>query len=62
MDYLQEKVSFPDYMFDIKRLVKLGRLSGDNLDISSWWIILDEKLTVSGRMHIVAYTGTDTKR
>ena len=56
-----EGVNF-SYMFDIKGLVKLGRLSGEDLDLSSWCIILYEKLAVSGIVSLVADVATYAKR
>ena len=49
-------------MFDTRGLVKLGRLSGEDLDISSWWISLAKKIAVSGRINLVTYMNTDATR
>ena len=62
MDSLKAKVSSPVYMMDSRGLVKLSRFSGENLDISSWWSRLTEKLAVSGIMGLVADMATDAKR
>ena len=59
---MKVKVSFTYYKFETKGLVKLGRFSGENLTISSWWSSLSEKLAVSGRMDFVTDIVTDTKR
>ena len=48
MDYLKVKVSFSFSMFETRRLVKLGKLSGEDLDLSSWWSILDSKIALFG--------------
>ena len=62
MEYLKVKVSFPSSMFKSRGLVKLVILSGEDLDISSWWSSLAEKLSVSGRVYFMADIATDTKR
>ena len=43
-------------------LVNLGRFSGEDLAISSWWRILASKLAVSGRMYLVAAMAKYAKR
>ena len=48
-------------MLDTRGLVKLGRMSVENLDISSQWIRLDAKVYVSVIMDLVAYMDTDAK-
>ena len=59
---LKVKLSFPVSVLEASRLVKLGRLSGKDLDLSSWWSSLVEKLAVSEIMYLVAYIATDAKR
>ena len=49
-------------MFETRWLVRLGRLSGEDLDFSSFRISLDAKLAVSGRMELVTDVATYTKR
>ena len=56
------KVSFPYYILEAMGLVKLVRLSVENLDLSSWWSSLAAKLAVSGRMELVIDMATDAKR
>ena len=62
MAYFKVKVLFPASMFEARRLVKLGRFSGHELALPSWWSILSEKLAVSGIMDLVADMSTDVKR
>ena len=59
---MKVKVSFPASMLDARGLVKLGRFYGEDLDLSSWWISLDEKLDIFVIMDLVEYMATDTKR
>ena len=47
MASLKVKVSFPASMLEARGLVKLGRLSREDLYLYSWWSILDPKLAVS---------------
>ena len=49
-------------MLEARELMKLGRLSGEDLAISLWWSSLDAKLSVYGIMDLVADMDTDTKR
>ena len=56
------RVSYPASILEYRGLVKLGRLSGEELYLSSWWRILDGKLAVSGRMELVTDMATDEKR
>ena len=56
------KVSFPASVLDARGLVKLGRFYGEDLDLSSWWISLDEKLSLSERMDFVADMAIDEKK
>ena len=62
MDYLKMKVLFTNSMLEVRGLVKLERLSGEDLDFYSWWIRLSEKLAFSGRMYLVTDMAKDTKR
>ena len=39
--------------------MKLGILTGKDLDFSSGWIILDSKFSVSVSMDLVAYVATN---
>ena len=48
-------------MLDARGLVKLGKLSTEDLALSSWWLILAAKLAVYGRMNLVADMATDVK-
>ena len=59
--YLKVKVSLTLSMMESRVLVKLGRLSGEDLDIYSWWGSLDEKLAVSERMNLVVDMATYAK-
>ena len=59
---MKVKVSFTSYMLEDMGVVKLGRLSGEDLDISSWWSRMDAKLDVSGRIDLVVDMATDVKR
>ena len=45
-------------MLETRGLLKLGRLSGEDLDISSWWIILSVKRAVYGIIDLVSDTAT----
>ena len=62
MASLKAKVSFPASILEARGLVKLGRLSGEDLDLYSWWSSLAAKLAVSGRMDLVTDMDTDAKR
>ena len=62
MAYFKVKVSFPASMLEARWLVKLGILSGEYLLIFSWWISVAEKLALSGRIDLVEYMATDTKK
>ena len=62
MDYFKVKVSFNYSMFEERRLLLLGGLSGDDLGISSWWSSLAVKLYVSRRMDLVASMATYAKK
>ena len=59
MSYLKVKVSFTSSTFDTRGLVKLGKISGYDLALSSWWSSLAAKLTVSVRMDLVEDMNTD---
>ena len=59
---VQAKVSFPDYMLEVRGLVKLGIIYSGYLDLSSWWSILDIKCSVSGSIKLVAYMDIYSKR
>ena len=59
---LNVKVSFHSFLFDTKSLVKLGRLYGEDLPLSSCWRSLAAKLTVSLIMDLVADMATCVKR
>ena len=61
MDSLKVKVSFTASMLEDSGLVNLGRFYGEDLDFSSWWRILTEKISVSGRMELAADMDTYTK-
>ena len=62
MASLKVKVSFTSSMFNNRRLVKLGRFYGDDLNFSSWWSSFAAKLTVYGIMDLVEDMDTDAKR
>ena len=62
MAYLKVKVSFSDFMLEARGLVKLGRLSGEDLALSSYCISLAAKLAVSGRIDLATYMATDANR
>ena len=62
MSFLTLKVLFSFSMFETRGLVKLVRLSGEYLALSSWWSKLTEKLTVSGRMYLLSDMATGAKR
>ena len=49
-------------MLDTRGLLKLGRLSGEELSLSSLWGSLTEKLADSGRMDLSEVMATDAKR
>ena len=49
-------------MMEARRLEKLGLLSGEDLYLSSWWSILAAKLSVYGRMDLVADMAIYAKR
>ena len=59
---MKTKVSFYASMLEFIELVNLGRFIGEDLDLSSWWSSLAGKLTVSGRMYLVADMATDANR
>ena len=61
MASLMVKVSFTDYMLEARIFVKLGRLYGEDLDLSSWWRILVTKLAVSGIIDLVTDMATDAE-
>ena len=60
--HLRVKVYIPDYVLEIRGMVKLGRLSGEDLDISSWCISLSEKLFVYGSINLVEDMSAYSKR
>ena len=62
MAQLKVNVSFPASMLEDRGLLKLGRLYGYYLALSSWWRILAAKLAVSGRMDLVEKMTTDAER
>ena len=62
MDSLKVKVSFTSSMFYARGLVKLGRLSGEDLDFYSLWISLAAKLVVDGRMDLLSDMSTYVKK
>ena len=49
-------------MMDTRILLKLVKLSGEKLSLSSWWSILAEKLSVYKRIDLVAVVDTDARR
>ena len=49
-------------MLETRGLFKLGRLSGEDLALSSWWSSLAAKFAISGRMDLVEVMATDAKR
>ena len=49
-------------MLEARGLVKLVRLSGEDLVLSSWWVSLDEKIDIFVIMELVEYMATDIKR
>ena len=59
---MKVKVSFTAYILEYRGLVKLGRLYGKDLDVSSWWISLAPKIDVYGRMELVVDMKTYAKR
>ena len=59
MDYLKVKFSSPSSKLDARGLVNLGRLSGEDICISSWWIRLDKKIAVTGSMSLLVDMNTD---
>ena len=62
MDSLNVKVLFTDYMLEVRGLLKLGIFYGEDLAISSWWIILAGKRVVYGSTDMVTNMATDSKR
>ena len=62
MDSLKVKVSFTSSMLELRGFMKLGRFSGEDLDIYSWWNILAAKFTVSVIMDLMADMATNVKR
>ena len=48
-------------MLEFRGLVKLVRLYGEDLSISSCWIILSAKISVSGSINLVVDMTTDVK-
>ena len=62
MESSKLKVSFSSSMLEARGLVNLGRFSGEDLDLSSWWSSLAVKLDVSGIMNLVEDMATDAKR
>ena len=62
MASLKVKVSFPASLLEARELIKLGRFSGEELALSSWWIIFAAKIAVSGIMELVADMAADAKR
>ena len=62
MDFLNKKLSFPAVMLEFRGLVKLDRLSGKELSLSSWWISLAAKLAVYRIIDLVADMDIDAKR
>ena len=62
MDSLKVKVSFPAYISGFRGLVKLGKLSGEELALSSWWIKLAEKIVFSVITYLVVDMDADAKR
>ena len=59
---MKVKVSFHSYMFETRGLVKLGRLSGEDLYLYTWWTRLATKLGVYGIMNVVKNMSTDANR
>ena len=55
------KVSFPASMLEARELLKLVRLYGEVLALSSWWSSLAEKHDVYVRMDLVTDMATDAK-
>ena len=55
-------VAFPAYMLEARGLVKLGRFSGEELGLSSWWSSLSAKNYVSRITALVVDIATDAKR
>ena len=55
MDSLKVKLSFPSYILEDRGLVKLVRLSGEYLALSTLWRSLAEKLDVYGIMELFPY-------
>ena len=62
MDYLKVKLSFPASKLESKGLVKLGRLSGEELYFSLWWISLAAKFSVSVKIDFVVDMITYAKK
>ena len=61
MASLKLKVSLLAYTLEDRGLVKLGKLSGEDLDIYFWCRILDVKLAISVIMDLVSDMATDVK-
>ena len=59
MDYLKVKFSSPSSILYAVGLVNLGRLSGEDIYFSSWWIRLDKKIAVTGSMSLLVDMDTD---
>ena len=49
-------------MEPLRGLVKSGKLSGDDLNLSSWWRILAAKLDVSVRIYVIADMAIDANK
>ena len=62
MASLKVKVPFPAPILESKMLLKLGRLSGDDLALYSWWRSLVAKIAVSGLIELVTDMDTYVKR
>ena len=62
VEYLKVRVSFPASTLEAMGLVKLGRLSGEDLALYSWWRSWSTKIDVYGIIDFVAYVATYTKR
>ena len=62
MAQLKVNVSFPASMLEDRGLLKLGRLYGYYLALSSRWRILAAKLAVSSSMDLLVDMTTDAKR
>ena len=62
MVYLQLKLLLLSFMVYGKGLMNLDRLSAEDIDFSSWWIILAEKIIFLGSIELVEDMSKEKKR